>query len=69
MSEVISTMEKGIVEQNEKGVSQIYIFNLDLFTELQHHISIYQLDISAESVSVIWIPKLNSIFASCFSYL
>lgn len=69
MSEVISTMEKGIVEQNEKGVSQIYIFNLDLFTELQHHISIYQLDISTESVSVIWISELNSIFASCFSYL
>lgn len=62
-------MEKIIVEQNEKGVSQIYIFNLDLFTELQHHISIYQLDISTESVSVIWISELNSIFASCFSYL
>lgn len=69
MSEVLSTMEKGRVEQNEKGVSQIFIFNLDLLTELQHHISIYQLDISTESVSVIWISKLSYIFASCLLFV
>lgn len=35
MSEVISTMEKGTVEQNRR-FSQVYIFTLDLFTELQN---------------------------------
>lgn len=35
MSEVISTMEKGTVEQNRR-FSQVHIFPLDLFTELQN---------------------------------
>lgn len=52
-------MEKGKLEQDKKDVSQIYMFTLDLFTELQNHTSKYQLDICTVSVSIIRISKLN----------
>lgn len=57
MSEVISTMEKGKVGQDKEDISQIYVFTLDLFAELQNRISKFQLDVS--SVCVIGISKLN----------
>lgn len=38
MSEVVSAMEKGKVEQDKEDASQIYAFILDLFCELRKQI-------------------------------
>lgn len=66
MSEVISTMEKGTVEENRR-FSQVHIFTLDFFTELQN---IYP-DTNMTSplcVCETGTLRLNSIFPVCYSY-
>ena len=48
MSDVKSTMEKGKVSRTEqRGVFQICIFTLDLFTELYNHIPRYHVNLTS----------------------